>query len=436
MWYGFYAPIRQRKIVFNYHKKRVSAEMEKRDKAVFEVMAKPCGPLCNLDCVYCFFSYKKNQQDPSYNWTMDGKTLEIFVRDYIRSQPPGYPVQFVWQGGEPALLGLDFFEEAVKLQKKYKGPGQAITNAFQTNATLIDEKWASFLEENKFLLGISIDGPKEIHDHYRVDHKGKGSFDRVMKGVENLKRYNVDYNALVSITDISAKDPLLIYGFLREHFEFIQFIPVVAKRDFRERAPFLRDSGNSGTEKADHYSESATDWSVTPRGFGTFLNTVFDKWVKNDVGKVFVQLFDYTLANWLEYPVPLCVLNRTCGKALVMEHNGDIYTCDHFVFPEFRLGNIKETPLAELACGPEQTSFGREKLERLPGECRTCEYLKLCFGGCPKNRFSSTVDGEGGLNYLCEGYHAFFDHTEKAMRFMAHEIAKGRPAANVMNSPL
>ncbi|MBW2637341.1 MAG: anaerobic sulfatase maturase [Deltaproteobacteria bacterium] len=408
--------------------------MDKSNEDVFEVMAKPCGPLCNLDCVYCFYSYKKNREDPSYNWMMDRETLEIFVRDYIRSQPPGYPVQFVWQGGEPALLGLDFYEEAVELQKKYGGPRQRITNAFQTNATLIDEKWASFFGENKFLLGVSIDGPKEIHDHYRVDHEGNGSFDRVMKGLENLKRYDVDCNALVSITDISSEDPLAIYDFLRAHFEFIKFIPVLANRNFRERAPLLRDGGNPGAEKAEHYSEPATDWSVTPQGFGTFLTTIFDKWVKNDVGKVFVQLFDYTLANWLGYPVPLCILNRTCGKALVMEHNGDIFSCDHFVFPEFRLGNIKETPLAELARGPAQTSFGRDKWERLPGACRNCEHLRLCFGGCPKNRFSSTAGGEGGLNYLCEGYRAFFGHTGKAMKFMANEIANQRPAANIMNS--
>ena len=407
--------------------------MKKREKHVFEIMAKPCGPLCNLDCAYCFYSYKKNQQDPSYNWKMDHETLEIFVRDYIRSQPPGYPVQFVWQGGEPTLLGLDFFEEAVEMQKKYRGPGQTITNAFQTNATLIDGKWASFFRENQFLIGVSIDGPKEIHDHYRIDHRGKGSFDRVMKGVENLKQYNVDHNALFSITDISAKDPLSIYDFLKGHFEFIQFIPVVEKRDFRERAPFLRDNGNSRAESAEDYPDLATDWSVTPQGFGTFLNTLFDKWVKNDVGKVFVQFFDYTLANWLKYPVPLCIFNETCGKALVIEHNGDIYACDHFVFPEFRLGNIKETPLADLARGPAQTSFGRYKRERLQGTCRDCEYLNLCFGGCPKNRLLYTADGDGGLNYLCEGYRAFFDHTAKAMKFMAHEIANGKPAANIMD---
>jgi uncharacterized protein len=410
--------------------------MGKREEKVFEVMAKPCGPLCNLDCVYCFYSYKKNREDPSYNWTMDRETLEIFVRDYIRSQPPGYPVQFVWQGGEPALLGLNFFEEAVEMQKKYSGPGQRITNAFQTNATLIDERWASFFRENKFLIGVSIDGPKEIHDHYRIDRQGKGSFDRVMKGVEHLREYNVDYNALACITDISSKDPLSAYDFLRDHFEFIQFIPVVAKKDFMERAPFLRDSINPEARHTASHVDQTTDWSVTPQGFGTFLTTIFDKWVKHDVGKVFVQLFDYTLAHWLEYSVPLCVLNRTCGKALVMEHNGDIFSCDHFVFPEFRLGNIRETPLADLARGPVQTSFGRDKWERLPGACRNCEYLNFCFGGCPKNRFSSTAEGDGELNYLCEGYRAFFKHTEKAMRFMAKEITQGKPATNVMNAPL
>ena len=396
-------------------------------------MAKPCGPLCNLDCVYCFYSHKKDQHDPSYNWTMDHETLELFVRDYIRSQPPGYPVQFVWQGGEPTLLGIDFFEEAVTLQNRYRAPGQRVTNAFQTNATLVDETWASFFREQGFLVGVSIDGPKEIHDHYRIDQGGRGSFDRVMAGVKHLKNCNVDYNALVCITDISTRDPLSVYEFLRDHFEYIQFIPVVEKEDFKERASFLQNGERGRAECSEGSPAGVTDWSVTPRGFGTFLTTVFDKWVKNDVGKVFVQLFDYTLAHWLDYPVPLCVLNKTCGTALVIEHNGDLFSCDHFVFPEFRLGNIKENPLADLACGPAQTSFGKAKWERLPALCRNCKYLRLCFGGCPRNRFSRTPEGEGGLNYLCEGYRTFFAHSAEAMRFMAAEIAQGRPAANIMN---
>jgi uncharacterized protein len=402
----------------------------------FEIMAKPCGPLCNLNCTYCFYHYKKNRSDPSYNWKMDDETLEIFVRDYIQSQHRGYPVQFVWQGGEPTLLGLDFFRKAVELQKKHKRPDQEITNAFQTNATLIDSEWAAFFKKNNFLVGVSIDGPEDIHDHYRVDSAGKGSFDRVMNGLEILRNHSVDFNALVCITDISTQAPLDVYDFLKKHFDFIQFIPVVNEKEFKKEAPFQQYPGKWSRIKGKKYSDSVTKWSVTPEGLGNFLNVIFDNWVRNDVGKVFVQLFDYTLANWMNYPVALCVFNRTCGRALVLEHNGTLYACDHFVYPEYRLGNIKEISLSELARSPSQIGFGDDKWERLPGKCRVCEYFNLCFGGCPKNRFAVTEDGESGLNYLCDGYRSFFSHTSKAMKFMAHELINHRPAHTVMKTPL
>ena len=406
--------------------------MTNKEEYTFEIMAKPCGPLCNLDCVYCFYSCKKDGCNPSYNWRMNSETLEVFVRDYIRSQPREYPVQFVWQGGEPCLMGLDFFRNAVKLQRKYKRPGQEITNAFQTNATLIDSKWAEFFRENNFLIGVSIDGPEDIHNRYRVDSSGRGSFAGVMKGVEHLRKHNVDYNALVCITDISSQDPLYIYDFLKNHFKFIQFIPVVEEKNFKKEAPFQKNSEKWTTNKGRKHSELVTEWSVTPKGFGTFLNGIFDSWVQNDVGRIFVQIFDYTLANWMGHPAALCVLNRTCGRALVLEHNGDIYACDHFVYPEYRLGNIKETPIAKLARSKSQTGFGDDKWERLPAQCRSCEYLNLCFGGCPRNRFIFTNDGEAELNYLCEGYRSFFSHTSKAMKFMANELINHRPASNIM----
>ena len=399
-------------------------------------MAKPCGPLCNLNCVYCFYKYKQNGFNPSYNWKMSSEILEIFVRDYIQSQPREYPVQFVWQGGEPCLMGLDFFRKAVELQKKYKKPGQEITNAFQTNATLIDSKWAEFFKENNFLIGVSIDGPEDIHNRYRVDSSGRGSFASVMKGVENLRKHNVDYNALVCITDISAQDPLYIYDFLKKHFNFIQLIPVVEERDFKKEAPFQKDAKKWAAGKSRKHSELVTEWSVTPEGFGTFLNKIFDSWVKSDVGRVFIQIFDYTLANRMGHPAALCVLNRTCGRGLVLEHNGDVYACDHFVYPEYRLGNIKEIPLAELARSKSQIGFGNDKWERLPGQCGGCEYLNLCFGGCPRNRFIFTDDGENELNYLCEGYRSFFSHTAQAMKFMANELINHRPASNIMKTSM
>ena len=397
-------------------------------------MVKPSGPLCNLSCVYCFYKYKQNGCASSYNWKMNSEILEIFVRDYIQAQPTGYPVQFVWQGGEPCLMGLDFFRKAVELQKKYKKPDQEITNAFQTNATLIDSKWAEFFRENNFLIGVSIDGHEDIHNRYRVDSAGKGSFGRVMAGVENLRKHNVDYNALVCITDISEQNPLYIYDFLKEHFNFIQFIPVVEERDFKKEAPFQKNAKKWATNKGRKYSDLVTEWSVTPEGFGTFLNKIFDSWVQNDVGRIFIQIFDYTLANWMGYPAALCVLNRTCGRGLVLEHNGDIYACDHFVYPEYMLGNIKERPIAELARSKSQIGFGNDKWERLPGQCKNCEYLNLCFGGCPRNRFIFTAGGERELNYLCEGYRLFFSHTSETMKFMANELINHRPASNIMKT--
>ncbi|MCD6569941.1 MAG: anaerobic sulfatase maturase [Deltaproteobacteria bacterium] len=395
-------------------------------------MAKPYGPVCNLDCAYCFYRYKKDQLGKDHNWRMDYETLEIFVRDYISSQPKGYPVQFVWQGGEPSLLGLDFFRQAVELQKRYKKPSQEITNAFQTNAILIDDKWAAFFKENNFLVGVSIDGPKDIHDHYRVDSRKKGSFDRVMDGVENLRKYNVDHNALVCVTDISSKDPLHVYSFLKKNFDFIQFIPVVEEKGFKRKAPFLKDTKKWVINKGKKHSDLVTSWSTTPEGYGIFLNKIFDEWVRYDVGRVFVQIFDTTLANWMGYPPTLCIFNKTCGRALVLEHNGDIYACDHFVYPEYRIGNIKERNLAELAQVPSQLRFGRDKWNRLPRQCLKCEYLHLCFGGCPKNRFIFTKDGKEELNYLCKGYSAFFEHTSQAMGFMANELSNHRSPANIM----
>ncbi|HOO90668.1 MAG TPA: radical SAM protein, partial [Syntrophales bacterium] len=278
--------------------------MTNREVYPFEIMAKPCGPLCNLNCVYCFYAYKRSRFDPSFNWKMSPDLLEIFIRDYIRSQPVDYPVQFVWQGGEPALMGLDFFRRAVKLQEKYKKNGQNITNSFQTNATLIDAKWAEFFREHHFLVGVSIDGPEEIHNRYRVDHTGSGSFDRVLAGVENLRKHHVDFNALVCITDISVRDPLHLYDFLKTHFDFIQFIPVVERRDFKRKAPLLKNTKKWTPCTGSGYSDLVTEWSVTPQGFGTFLNTVFDSWIRHDVGRIFIQIFDYTLANLMGYPAP------------------------------------------------------------------------------------------------------------------------------------
>ena len=398
----------------------------------FQVMAKPAGPVCNLSCAYCFYRHKTQGLHTKHVFQMERETLEVFVRNYIASQPDGFPVQFVWQGGEPTLCGIDFFQDAIGLQERYRRPGQEITNAFQTNAVLIDEKWAAFFKEHDFLIGVSIDGPAGIHDHYRRDAAGGGSFDRVMAAVEHLKKHDVQYNVLCCVTDISVEDPLNIYGFLREHFEFIQFIPVVEEKNFVHQAPFLRDEKKWLKSKKKRPADLVTPWSVTPEGWGRFLNTVFDEWVVRDVGRTFVQIFDATLACCLGQPAPLCIFNRTCGRDLVMEHGGDLYSCDHFVYPQYKLGNIKERGLYEIAAAKKQVVFGQDKFKRLPRQCLNCTYLALCSGGCPKNRFVSTRKGEKELNYLCVGYHDYFSHTAKAMAFMTNELKNHRPAANVM----
>lgn len=398
----------------------------------FQVMAKPAGPACNLSCAYCFYRHKTDQLHAGHAFQMERETLEVFVRTYIASQPDGCPVQFVWQGGEPTLCGIDFFRGALSLQEKYKRTDQVITNAFQTNAVLIDDEWAAFLKEHDFLVGVSIDGPADIHDHYRKDAAGKGSFDRVVAGLDHLKKHDVSCNALCCVTNISVKDPLSIYGFLREHFEFVQFIPVVEEKNFIHQAPFLRDEKKWQGGKKKRPADLVIPWSVTPEGWGKFLNTVFDEWVVRDVGRKFVQIFDATLACTLGHPAPLCIFNRTCGRALVIEHGGDLYSCDHFVYPQYKLGNIKERGLYEIAAAKKQAVFGQDKFKRLPKQCLRCEYLSLCCGECPKNRFITTEKGEKELNYLCSGYRAYFAHTEGAMQFMADELKNHRPAANVM----
>jgi uncharacterized protein len=398
----------------------------------FQVMAKPAGPVCNLSCAYCFYRHKTQRLHARHAFEMDSETLEIFVRSYIASQPAGYPVQFVWQGGEPTLCGIDFFRDALSLQEKYKRKGQAITNAFQTNAVLIHDEWAAFLKEHDFLVGVSIDGPADIHDHYRKDAAGKGSFDHVMAGLKHLKNHEVSFNALCCVTDISVKDPLRIYGFLREHFEFIQFIPVVEEKNFTRQAPFLRDEKKWIKGHKKRSNDLVTRWSVSPEGWGEFLTAVFDEWVVRDVGKTFVQIFDVTLACTLGQPAPLCIFGRTCGRALVMEHDGDVYSCDHFVYPQYRLANIRERSLEDIAASKNQIRFGQDKFKRLPRQCYNCTWRALCSGGCPKNRFVSTPKGEKELNYLCSGYKDYFSHTARAMEFMAHELRNQRPAANVM----
>lgn len=399
----------------------------------FHIMIKPHGPLCNLRCTYCFYLHKRDMFESASKWKMPEEVLETFIIQYIKAQPEGHPVNFAWQGGEPTLMGIEFFKKAVALQKKYKKDGQDITNSFQTNAMLIDDEWAGFFREHEFLIGVSIDGPKSVHNYYRMDKNGQGSFDRVMHGVERLKKHQVEFNALCCVNNLSPANTLEIYRFLRTYFYYIQFIPVVEEKEFFKEAPFLADSDKWKLRGKQKSPDIVHPWCVSPEGYGKFLCTVFDEWVRNDVGRIFVQIFDVTLSRWVGSPPALCIFAPTCGKALVLEHNGDLYACDHFVYPEYLVGNIMNEPLEKFVRSKQQKKFGQDKFTRLPKKCKMCRFLMLCQGGCPKNRFITTSDRETEHNYLCKGYYKFFEHTAPYMEIMGELVQQRRPPSFVMD---
>jgi len=379
-------------------------------------MLKPKGPICNLNCAYCYY-LSKEQLYPNSDFRMSDELLEEFTCQYIEAQRVP-EVTFGWQGGEPLLMGLDFFRRAVELQELYHRPGRRVINALQTNGVFLDGEWCRFFREHNFLVGLSLDGPRELHDAYRVDKGSNPTFDRVMSSVALLKKYGVEFNILTTIHAANADHPLEVYRFLRDEVgtQFIQFIPIV-ERD-----------NDTGFQEGERVSER----SVTGRRYGDFLIAVFDEWVRRDVGHVFVQIFDMALAAWMGQRQGLCVFQESCGLALVLEHNGDLYACDHFVEPRHRLGNIQETPLVEMVGSEQQRQFGLAKRDTLPHYCRDCEVRFICNGGCPKNRVLRTPDSEPELNYLCAGYKAFFTHIDQPMRIMAAELRAGQPPANIM----
>ena len=392
----------------------------------FHVMAKPIGPICNLDCKYCFYLEKETLYPRVSKWAMQEEVLDSYVRQYIEAHDTP-EVSFAWQGGEPTLLGVEYFRRLVEVQKKYAG-GKRIHNAFQTNGVLLNDDWAALFKENGFLIGISIDGPRELHDAYRVDKGGQPTFDRVMRGIETLKRNGVEFNTLTTVHRGNADHPLKVYRFLKENGSgFMQFIPIVERISNQATADGLQLISPNFAGSA-----NVAPWSVEPRQFGRFLCAIFDEWVRNDVGRYFVQLFDVGLEVWSGMEASLCVFRKQCGAALAMEHSGDLYSCDHFVYPENRLGNIMESPLAELVDSEQQRKFGADKETTLPKYCRECDVRFACNGECPKHRFLTTPDGEPGLNYLCAGYKMFFHHVDPYMQFMARELAVQRPPANVM----
>jgi len=392
----------------------------------FQVMAKPISSVCNLNCTYCYYLEKEKLYSNTGSYRMNDVILESFVKQYIEAQEIPV-VSFIWQGGEPTLKGIDFYRKALEFQKKY-AQGRKIENSLQTNGTLLNDEWCIFLKENNFLVGISIDGPQEIHDLHRPTKAGTSSFGKVIRGIELLKKHNIDFNTLTVVNSNSSKYPLEIYRFLKEiGSTYIQFLPVVERRAQKKEVDVLSLVSPDYKEKA-----LVTEWSVKPQDYGHFLIRIFDEWVRNDVGKYFVQLFDVTLANWVGEDPGLCVFKETCGDALVIEHNGDVYSCDHFVYPQYILGNIKETSLKSLARSSGQSAFGQSKLTSLPNYCIKCEYRFACHGECPKHRFDTTPDGEPGLNYLCKAYKMFFSHVHPYMQFMGDELARNQPPSNVM----
>ncbi len=393
------------------------------------VMLKPIGAHCNLACDYCYYLEKAKLYDDVPKHVMSEELLEEFVRQYIGAQTMS-EVLFTWHGGETLMRPLSFYKKAMELQRKYAG-GRRIDNCIQTNGTMLTDEWCKFFRENNWLVGVSIDGPQEFHDEYRKNRAGAPSFHKVMKGIELLNKHGVEWNAMAVVNDFNADYPLDFYHFFKEiGCRYIQFTPIVERiRKHNDGRHLAHISDGEGCPLA--------DFSVTPEQWGNFLCTIFDEWVRNDVGEVFIQIFDATLCNWVGHAPGVCTMARSCGHAAVMEFNGDVYSCDHFVFPEYKLGNIRSQTLTQMLYSPRQDDFGAMKINTLPRQCRECKYLFACNGECPKNRFAKTKDGEPGLNYLCAGYRKYFEHVAPYMDFMKEELRNERPPANVMKvSPL
>lgn len=387
------------------------------------VMLKPIGALCNLRCDYCYYLEKAHLYPQDRRHVMSEELLEKFIKEYIESQTMPQ-IMFTWHGGETLMRPLSFYQRAIALQKQY-GRGRQIENSIQTNGTLLNDEWCKFFKDNNFLVGISIDGSQDFHDEYRRDQMDRPSFHRVMRGIELLKKHDVAFNCMAVVNEYNADYPLEFYHFFKKiGCQFLQFTPIVERLNPNNKMLQLASPKDRAAELA--------EFSVTPEQWGDFLCAIFDEWVRHDVGKMFVQIFDATLANWIGEQPGVCTMAKTCGHAGVMEFNGDVYSCDHYVFPEYRLGNIYAKPLASMMYSPEQLKFGSDKFDKLPRQCRECDVLFACWGECPKNRFIEDKYGNPGLNYLCKGYYKFFRHVMPYMDFMKKELLAQRPPANVM----
>ena len=389
------------------------------------VMLKPAGAHCNLACKYCYYLEKNNLYQNTPRHLMSDEMLEQFTREYIEAQTMPQ-VLFTWHGGEPLMRSIDFYKKALELQKKY-AHGKQIDNVIQTNGTLLTDEWCEFFAQNHWLVGISIDGPQEYHDHYRVTPAGKPSWEKVMQGISLLKKHRVEWNAMAVVNAYNAEHPLEFYHFFRDNgCQYLQFTPIVERLTEHE-------DGRTLASLADDREIPLADASVTPQQWGNFLCTIFDDWVRHDVGKTFVEIFDCTLANWMGVLPGICAYSKECGHAGVMEHNGDVYSCDHFVFPEYKLGNIRDQSLIDMLYGEKQQAFSRLKHTSLPRQCKECDMEFACHGECPKNRFEKDKYGEPGLNYLCQGYYQYYSHVAPYMDFMKRELLAQRPPANIMN---
>ena len=388
------------------------------------VMLKPAGAHCNLACKYCYYLEKNKLYPTAQRHLMSNEMLEQFTREYIEAQTMNQ-VLFTWHGGEPLLRSIDFYRKALSLQQKYAG-GRRIDNVIQTNGTLLTDEWCKFFAQNHWLVGISIDGPQPDHDHYRLTAAGKPSWKKVMQGIKLLKKHGVEWNAMAVVNAYNANHPLEFYRFFKENgCQFLQFTPIVERQTRHE-------DGRTLASLADKNEIPLSEASVAPEQWGYFLCAIFDEWVRKDVGKIFVEIFDCTLANWMGISPGICAYSKECGHAGVMEHNGDVYSCDHFVFPEYKLGNIRDHSLIDMLYGEQQQEFSRLKHSSLPRQCKECDMEFACHGECPKNRFMKDKYGDSGLNYLCLGYYHYYQHVAPYMDYMKQELMAQRPPSNIM----
>jgi uncharacterized protein len=397
------------------------------------VVAKPIGPACNLNCEYCFYLEKKALFGPREDYRMPDDVLSAFIRGYIEAQPTP-AVEFTWQGGEPTLLGIDFFKRVIEFQKPFMRR-KTITNSLQTNGTLLTDKWCAFLKKHGFLVGISLDGPKDVHDRYRRDRKGEGSFDRVMRGLRLLQKHGVEHNVLASVARETSRKPLEVYRFFKgQGVEFIQFVPIIERLPSSTEQVLGLNLAGPAVLTQEETNALVTPWTVLPEEYGDFLIAIYEEWVRQDVGTTFVMNFEWALNAWIGNPSPVCIHAGQCGRSLVIEHNGDVYACDHCVYPEYKLGNIVAENLRDMAGMSRKSGFGVTKETALPRWCRECEVLAACHGGCPKHRFTQSYHGEPGLHYLCAGYQKFFRHIRKYLRVMTTLLENGLPASEVMKA--